>query len=516
MSDTALKTFIIYARNDKAYKDDLLRHLKPLTRSHQPKLTIWHDGEIALGEEWEKSLKEHLNESDLVLVLVTSHCLASDFIHTKELATAWEQVKAGTTRIIPIIVSACLWQEEPIFDSLQSLPTDAKAITTWANSEEAWTNVAQGIKGIIDLIHTERAAQQEKARLAELTAAKQERERVAAAEREAARLAKIAAEREQKEFLAAQKAAAKAKTPITPNLTKPFSTPIWVGGSIGILLVLVVLFMQIQTCNHNQDKRTKIVTDSIRKADSLSKLVATIPHDAPPKVNIDTIKQKSTDIKEVKPSTPTKDQPTSPKITTTPPKTPFKDPFEGQMVHIPAGTFKMGSNNGKENEKPIHKVKIKDFYAAKYEVTFAQYDIFCEAMKREKPNDEGWGRGNHPVIYVSWHDADAYCKWLATQTGKKYRLLTEEEWEYAAKGGQFDPSASSGESKLTGRDFEYAGSSNADEVAWHWGNSNSKTQPVGTKKGNGYGLYDKSYEWQCVGMDKQQVEGLRWRKSRCM
>lgn len=85
----------------------------------------------------------------------------------------------------------------------------------------------------------------------------------------------------------------------------------------------------------------------------------------------------------------------------------------------------MGSNNGDSDEKPVHKIYLDGYYIGKYEVTFEQYDRFCEATGRKKPDDEGWSRGNRPVINVSWNDAVAYCKWagLRLPTGHLSRIL---------------------------------------------------------------------------------------------
>ena len=121
------------------------------------------------------------------------------------------------------------------------------------------------------------------------------------------------------------------------------------------------------------------------------------------------------------------------------------------MVYIPEGEFLMGQTDeekqwlikeaGKSyyeewysDETPAHKVYLDGFWISKYEVTFAQYDRFCEETGREKPDDEGWGRGNRPVINVSWNDALAYTKWLSQKTGLPFRLPTEAEWEKACRG----------------------------------------------------------------------------------
>ena len=160
-------------------------------------------------------------------------------------------------------------------------------------------------------------------------------------------------------------------------------------------------------------------------------------------------------------------------------------PIIPEFVAVEGGTFQMGSNSG-YNEKPVHSVTVSDFNISKTEVTFEQYDAFCDAIGRDKPDDEGWGRGNRPVIYVDWQDAFDYCEWMSKTTGKTYRLPTEAEWEYAARGG----------SKSKG--YTYSGGNNLYAVAWYDNNSRDKTHPVAQKQPNELGLYDMSgnvYEW---------------------
>lgn len=146
----------------------------------------------------------------------------------------------------------------------------------------------------------------------------------------------------------------------------------------------------------------------------------------------------------------------------------------------------MGSNDGASDEQPVHRVYLDTYYISKYEVTFDQYDAFCNATSRSKLSDSGWGRGSRPVINVSWDDAVAFCRWMSQETGKTVRLPTEAEWEKAAKGGN------------NSRGYTYSGSNNVDAVAWYDDNSGSKTHPVGQKSANELGIHDMSgnvWEW---------------------
>ncbi len=165
-----------------------------------------------------------------------------------------------------------------------------------------------------------------------------------------------------------------------------------------------------------------------------------------------------------------------------------------EMVRIPAGSFKMGDN----------KVSIKSFYMGKYEVTFAEYDLFAEATGKAKPYDRGWGRGNRPVINVSWHDATAYAKWLSEQTGQTYRLPTEAEWEYAARAGT---------------DTKYwwgneIGSNNANCYKDYCGDNFEYTSDVGSFAANPFGLYDTAgnvWEWTC----SEYTENYNGKEKQC-
>lgn len=186
-----------------------------------------------------------------------------------------------------------------------------------------------------------------------------------------------------------------------------------------------------------------------------------------------------------------------------------------EMIAVKGGTFTMGatSEQGSEAEsyeKPTHSVTLDDYYIGKFEVTVGLFRTFInETGYRTDADKEGWsyiGTGslfdikngvnwkcdangrernssedNHPVTHVSWNDAKAFCEWLSRKTGETFRLPTEAEWEYAARGGN----RSNG--------YKYSGSNSIDNVAWYTETTNdSGTKPVGTKSPNELGIYDMS------------------------
>lgn len=168
-------------------------------------------------------------------------------------------------------------------------------------------------------------------------------------------------------------------------------------------------------------------------------------------------------------------------------------PFEPEMVRIPPGKFLMGSletEGGRDvDEGPQHGVTIGySFEIGKYAVTFDEYDAFAKATNRTLPVDKGWGRGRQPVINVSFDDAQAYAKWLSDQTGKKYRLPTEAEWEYAARAGT--------QTWYWWGDDIGRNNANCDGCGSQW--DNRQTAPVGSFKANAFGLHDTAgnvWEW---------------------
>jgi formylglycine-generating enzyme required for sulfatase activity len=158
-----------------------------------------------------------------------------------------------------------------------------------------------------------------------------------------------------------------------------------------------------------------------------------------------------------------------------------------RMVFVEGGTFAMGSEDGNEDEKPVHNVTINSFKMGKYPVTVAQYKTFCQASGQSMPEAPSWGWiDKHPVVNVNFDEANAYCKWLSKSTAENYRLPTEAEWEFAARGGN------------NSLGYTYSGSNNSDEISRNSENSEGNTQICGRKKPNELGLYDMCgniWEW---------------------
>ncbi len=482
-SDTmpaALKTFIIYSAADRELRVALERQLKSLIDNGLVKL--WSDKEILPGEHWDAAIKKQLLDAELFLMIISADFFNSDYIREKEFVAALAKLERGEAIIIPIIGRDCDWEAYPEIKKLQVLPPAGIAVTDldhWKTTDKAWATVTREIRRRIEALHFEQNERErmqilEKQRIESEKAAEQKRlADQLAAEKLAAEQKIIAAEREReenerREFQKIQKkqhdelerqrildekrradedfakrefeknenerraaAARFAEKQARLENAKPF--PIRLAMQIGGLVLGLLLFWflgkKIFQNNRNQKAETKTE----------------------------------------EPQVANKQQ---------------KPPGEGrsksgfQMKSVTGGTFRMGSptyEKGRNDDECQHQVSVSSFKIGIYEVT--QADWF-EIMGTRPSIFENCD--DCPVERVSWNDIQDFLKKAKAKYGIAYRLPTENEWEFAARGGNFS------------KKYKFAGGNTLTDVAWCGSNSGSKTQEVGTKTPNELGIFDMS------------------------
>jgi formylglycine-generating enzyme required for sulfatase activity len=188
-----------------------------------------------------------------------------------------------------------------------------------------------------------------------------------------------------------------------------------------------------------------------------------------------------------------------------------------EMIVVPAGEFMMGSPETEKDrgdyEGPQHKVSIASAFAvSKFDVTFADWDSCVSVGGCPEVSDSGYGRGTKPVINLTWDEAGKYVKWLSRMTGQPYRLLTEAEWEYAARAGTttayyWGDEIGKGNANCIGCESQWDG---------------RETSPVGSFKPNAFGLYDMAgnvFQWvgDCYhdNYNDAPADGSAWTNGDC-
>ena len=147
LSGRPIEVFFSYSHRDEALRDELAAHLRLLERQHM--IASWHDRCIASGTAWAGAIDEHLRSADIILLLISSAFLASDYCYDVELTLAMERHDAGEARVIPIILRPVDWQSAS-FGKLQGLPKDGRAVTSWPNQDQAFLDIARGIRSVAE------------------------------------------------------------------------------------------------------------------------------------------------------------------------------------------------------------------------------------------------------------------------------------------------------------------------------------------------------------------------------
>jgi len=443
-----IKIFIAYSQKDRTELDALRTHATPLLRKGNIK--IWFDGEIIPGEAWDAAIKANLHAADIILMLLSSHSLASDYFYEQEVKDALKRHEAGTARVVPVVLSACLWQETPLAD-LQGLPKGMKPINSWLNREDAWHEVLLGVssmireieKGILSDDDPKAAAYPKKTSTAEAHAWEfaLEDDNRAAYEKHLARFPEGVYATAARERLDAFDA----------------DDILWeLASDRGTEKAFQKYLEKYPEGIHASKAQQKIAVFEQERQETARK-------------------KREEEIAERR------------RI----------DPFYDLMIPIKGGTFEMGDTFGEgyENEKPVHKVTLSDFWLCKYPVTQG----FWKAIMGKNNNPSSFkGDDLFPLEYVSWKDAQKFIAELNKKTGGQYRLPTEAEWEYAAREGGKKVRFGNGKDIANPTEMNFNAKEDHKQPYSIAGEFRAKTTPVNQFKPNALGLYDMAgnvYDW---------------------
>lgn len=376
-ADRPLSLFYSYSHRDEAFRRELGSHLSILQRTNL--IAEWHDRMIGAGDDWQLTIDRELAAADIMLLLVSSDFIASDYCWGEEMTKALQRHTRGEAQVIPIILRPCRWQSTPLAQ-LQAVPRDGKPVTEWLSRDAAFDDIAASIERIIAELQNQRSR-------AAVQAQQQEEEARQAAELEAAR---------------ARSTPDKGASAGRKRLF----------ASLGLVLAAVagVFGWQHWQAPSSPDGGPRVVEKS-----AIAAPVATTPS------------PKAVELKSLETFSDCKDCPEMVVI-----------PGGTFLMGSPKGEEGRDSDEG-----PQHAVTLKPFALGKDEVTFDEWDacVADGGCNGYRPDDHGWGRGKRPVVNGSWNDVQAYVAWLSKATGKPYRLPTEAEWEYATRAGTTAPFA---------------------------------------------------------------------------
>jgi formylglycine-generating enzyme required for sulfatase activity len=421
-----ISLFYSYSHRDEDLRLALEEHLSVLRRAGL--IAEWHDRKIMAGENWAEAIDRSLTSADIVLLLVSAAFINSDYCWGREMEKALKRDASGEARVIPVILRPCRWLSTPLA-TLQALPREGRAVTLWPNADEAFDDVAAGIERVVDDLRRADAERRE----AEAEAARQTAEQRRLAE-EARRKAeedqeRAAAERRRAEADARRKAEEESAQRRAAE----------------------------EASRRDAEEARRKAEEEERERQWRVQRAAEVKREAEARQKAEEDRQRA----EAEARRKAKEERQRPDFSV------FRDidaPWCPEMVVIPAGAFMMGSAESEagrsSDEGPQHRVTIgQPFAIGKYPVTVGEYRRFVEATQRRQGRIQEWRDGffglgagfkdsdrdwrnpgfaqtdQHPVVGVSWEDAQAYCEWLSQETGQAYRLPSEAEWEYACRAG---------------------------------------------------------------------------------
>jgi len=522
-----IRVFIAYARENQEEQKYFLKLLSPLIENGS--IQVWHDQMIPIGTEWELQIKDALYTADIVVALVSVYSLSSTYFMKHEMTKVFERMQRGECEIIPVILSECLWKETR-FGSIQALPENGTPIAAYARPEIPFADIAQVLKEKAETIRAKRKYSIDSQALEKQFG-------------QAMRVLSL-----QKDY---QKVLGMLQT-IQSDKRYHFA-PSRFTQMVSDQLVYCQEQIDKQTKESSYQKYYSQALSAKRKGD-LGEAIRCIKQALSYKDTAEARKLKEQWEEERREARINQGKAwiqhpmlryalasivmlfivvqLYPRfiewIEAVRQDTIPLAPISERMVLVEGGTFMMGCTSEQkdceDDEKPVHKVELSSFYMGATEVSFEEYDAYCDAVGKENPDDEGWGRGKRPVINVSWYDVVEYCNWLSELEGLNacysidkgtkdpnnknsdddikwtvvcdfgkngYRLPTEAEWEYAARGGN------------KSKGYIYAGVSIEDSLHIY-GNFDTDddgymyTSPIGIYRPNELGIYDMSgnvYEW---------------------
>ena len=439
--------FIAYSHDDLSFKNELKKFLRPMLREEL--ITLWDDFDIEAGEEWDAAIKKRLYSADVVLLLVSSDSLASDYFYGKEVEVSLKRHKMGETVVVPVILRHCDWEKTPL-GALEALPEKGRPVVEWPTRDQAFQDVVSKLRRVVEGVqHTLKLATAQAEALRQYTAACLAAEHLfAKANWPEARQAYTDALALFLPGFSPDRNALEKKIQEIDQVTKQAAE----------------VSLQAEASRREQEKAAQ---DRAAKQQQEAAARQRREQEAKqfqreqeawqaaltantPEALLDFAAQypQSTFVREARQRAralrPTQASPDAGKqrllwiggsvvlaillavwLWPKPEQTPGMGTIavdteaSDNMVQIRGGTFSMGDlfAEGSSDETPTHSVTLGNFLLGKTEVTFDEYDAFCAATGREKPSDSGWGRGSRPVINVDWYDAVEYCNWLSQRQG---------------------------------------------------------------------------------------------------
>lgn len=432
-----IQIFIAYSQKDRTELDALRTHAAPLLR--RGNVRIWFDGEIIPGEAWDAAIKANLHAADIIVMLLSSHSLASDYFYEQEVKDALKRHEAGTARVVPVVLSACLWQETPLAD-LQGLPKGMKPINSWPNREDAWNEVLLGVIGMV--------REMEKGAVSDDSKPATSPTKPTAAEANAWEFALEDDNRAAYEKHLARFPGGVYATAARERLDAFDADDIlWeLASDRGSEKAIQKYLDKYPKGLHTTEAQQKIVAFEREKRAAERRRI---------------------------------------------------DPFYDLMIPIKGGMFEMGDTfeDGYDIEKPVHKVTLSDYWLCKYPVT---QGLWKAIMGKDNNPSKFKGDDMLPVEMVSWDESQAFIKILNKKTGGQYRLPTEAEWEFAAREGGNKIRFGNGKDFANPVEMNFKATKDYKQPYSIVGEYCGKTTPVNQFKPNTLGLYDMAgnvWEW---------------------